>query len=243
MGIIAKRDNTKLLDAIRELSEYLGEDVIATAMNTGNSVYLVAEEWERRRPRTREEIQEFYRTAHAYLWNLTFGNYGIPHQLKWQVLARAHSDGKHVLDIGAGIGSMLLACANAQSRTHADVGGVLMDYARWRYARRGFNVFTRQLEGDYFTRDPLGGLQFDLVICTEVIEHVPEPERLAAYIASHIAPGGKAILTVSFEDDHGLYPCHLNTDKYKNEDFEERIFPSLGLRQVALDLYVKEVKE
>jgi 2-polyprenyl-3-methyl-5-hydroxy-6-metoxy-1,4-benzoquinol methylase len=238
MGIIATDADRDLIKAVQELSEYMNESPIVTAMNVGNSFYLVAEEWERTFPKgvtpTPEEIRAYYRGSLAYLWNLTFANYGIMHQMHWRHLATLHASRGSVLDVGAGIGSVLLECHDALERVHADVGGSLMAYARWRYIRAGLAVEQVALEGDYYLPekpDPLVGRTFDLVVCTEVIEHVPEPERLCEYLARRVRPGGHLIATVSFEDDHGLFPCHLNTDKYTNEHFIEKVLPGLGFER------------
>jgi SAM-dependent methyltransferase len=240
MGIIATKRNVELCKAIAELADYLHEDPIATACNVGNSFYLVAEEWEKRNPKTPEEIHAYYENSIAYLWNLVFANYGIPHQKLWRVNAAYRCPGKRVLDLGAGIGSTLLECRAATTLTHADVGAELMSYAGWRYDNDRLSVSTVPLPVDYLKgNDPLAGQEYDLIICTEVIEHVPDPVALAVYLVGHLAPGGQLIASVSFEDDHGLFPCHLNTDRYKNEDFENRIFPDLGLIRIEQELYEK----
>ncbi len=44
----------------------------------------------------------------------------------------------------------------------------------------------------------LGTDVYDAVLCTEVLEHVPEPGRVVREIWKILAPGGKVILTVPF---------------------------------------------
>jgi len=248
MGIIATRDDGILLLAVRELAEYLKEDPIATAINVGNSFYLVAEEWEKILPTTPEEITAFYRQCRAYLWNLVFSNYGIGHQAMLRRSVHCLVKPKdRVLDLGAGIGSTLLHLASSRACcTHADVGGVLFDYARWRYERSGLlagaNAYQMvEMGPSYLGRasDPLAYRLFDVVVCTEVVEHVPEPEKLVEYIAGHLRIGGKLVCSVSFDDDHGLFPCHLNTDKYDNEKFITEVFPRYGLRMDGPSIFTR----
>src|SRR5580765_1342611 len=115
MGIIATKESTSLITAIKELAEYMNEDPMATAVNVGNSFYLVAEEWERQNPKTPEEIAQYYRDASAYLWHLVFSNYGIAGQIKIRKFAEtAFPADASVLDLGGGIGSTLIALPQKQ---------------------------------------------------------------------------------------------------------------------------------
>lgn len=50
---------------------------------------------------------------------------------------------------------------------------------------------------------PFAGAAFDVVLCTEVLEHVSEPDALIAEIARVLRPGGVLILTAP--QSHGLH--------------------------------------
>jgi SAM-dependent methyltransferase len=50
---------------------------------------------------------------------------------------------------------------------------------------------------------PLADGEFDLVLCTEVLEHVADPLAALGELARIVRPGGKVILTVPF-----AYPLH-----------------------------------
>lgn len=251
MGIVATDRDTDLVAAIRELAEYLGEDPVVTALNAGNSFYLEAEAWERARPSTPAEILQYYRTTSHQLGNLVVANYGVEHQRKVRQRARdccvalgqdVLKGYVSVLDVGAGIGSTLLAILKSGAYVdcvHADVGGVLMQYAKWRYAKRRAPVTLATLGDQYLDEDPLGTRQFELVVCTEVLEHAPDPERLTEYLARHTAPGGLLVCEVSFDDDHGLMPYHLNRDRYDNESFLREVLPRCGFRPAGEWTYVR----
>jgi ubiquinone/menaquinone biosynthesis C-methylase UbiE len=50
---------------------------------------------------------------------------------------------------------------------------------------------------------PFADSSFDFVLCSEVLEHVPDPRRAIGEIARVLRPGGRLVLTVPF-----LYPIH-----------------------------------
>jgi SAM-dependent methyltransferase len=84
---------------------------------------------------------------------------------------------------------------------------------------------------------------FDLVLATEVLEHLPNPEAAAREITRVLRPGGRAIVTVPF-----LYPLHeIPSDFYRFTPWALvnlfctggsviEIVPRGGLGAVILDL-------
>jgi 2-polyprenyl-3-methyl-5-hydroxy-6-metoxy-1,4-benzoquinol methylase len=243
MGIIAKTEDTGLLDAISELARYRGQDPRATAFNVGNSFYLVNEVWRASNPKTSAEIMAHYRTCEMQVEQQVFATYGIPHEvaLRERIMERTWV-GESVLDFGAGIGSQLLPLvALGRPCTHVDVGGVMMDYAAWRYSRANPRVVELiTLRDDYMEAGvrELAAKKFDVVICTEVIEHVPDPEKFVAMLSGYVKSGGLLVATTSFHDD-GTIPMHLNVDKYTDEGFAGDVFPLHGLTAVENSIYRK----
>jgi 2-polyprenyl-3-methyl-5-hydroxy-6-metoxy-1,4-benzoquinol methylase len=147
------------------------------------------------------------------------------------------------LDFGAGIGAQLLPLAAKNIKcTHVDVGGAQSDYAAWRYRDRFLSVEIVALLDGYMEDgvEELRGRRWDTVICTEVLEHVTDPEALVALLADYVLPGGLLIATTSFDDGDGMVPMHLNIDRYTDEEFERRVFPSHGFKRVEPAVYVKE---
>jgi len=230
--IIATHESRELLDAIAELSLYRSESPVATAFNVGNSFFTVNEAWRKAAPRTHAQILEHYRTCEAQVEQQVFATYGIPHELVYRKMVVGQIEPfQTVLDMGAGIGTMVLALPDAFV-THADVAGPMMRYANWRYERgrqrNGLDwsfPFVVELEDDYLDHedDCLAGVKYDVVICTEVIEHTVDPMKLAHYLVEHCKPGGKLFLTTSFHDDDGVIPMHLNLDKWTDEKFEREV--------------------
>ena len=96
-----------------------------------------------------------------------------------------------VLDIGCGNGGLARPVAAIGFRVvgvDVDPGSV----ARAAASNPFSNAEFRQVQGESFFL----GEQFDLVICSEVLEHLHEPEHLAVTIAHHLTDGSLALITV-----------------------------------------------
>jgi len=280
MAIVATNKSTSLLDGIRELARYRDEDPVATAFNVGNSFFATNEQWRRavevappdsdnfgcgeyRAPGTPAEIMEHYRRCVPQVEQQVFATYGISGEiaLRERIVAMVEP-GMTVLDFGAGIGSQLVPLVAKGCRcVHVDVGGVMMDYASWRYQQlrpaRGPTGPSCPSDGPSYTtsggvdlialRDDymevgvpnLRGRTFDVVICTEVIEHVTEPEKFVEKLAQWVKPGGLCVATTSFDDGDGMVPMHLNIDKYDDESFAAEVFPRYGLVPFEESFYRK----
>lgn len=96
--------------------------------------------------------------------------------------------GGDVLDLGCGDGR-LTAELRAERLTVADVSGVVLARA----ARRLPGAAIVELEPD--APLPLPDTSFDLVLCTETIEHVRDVQRLVSEIRRVLRPGGELALT------------------------------------------------
>jgi 2-polyprenyl-3-methyl-5-hydroxy-6-metoxy-1,4-benzoquinol methylase len=241
MAIVADLTNGELIEAIEELSEYLSENEIVTAFNVGNSFFTAAEAWKKLDPKTPEQIAHYYRTTPSLVHQLVFANYGIPHELELINKVRALCKGaSSVLDLGGGIGSFLLN-NEAKRRVHADFGGHVFNYAKWRYegldTENDMAIYMAELEDDYLINPPFGGERFDVVICTEVLEHAVNPEALVELLAELVKPGGKLVATVSFDDVGGTVPQHLNVDRWTDEEFMSTVFPKNGFVRIDQDVF------
>jgi len=99
--------------------------------------------------------------------------------------------GKTALDIGCGGGFTV----NAFRRLGADAHGLDISQNSIAYARRHYpiNTFVHgTIEG--FAAEPEAS-RFDLVYCSEVIEHIPDVQAFAAAVAGLLRPGGVFFVT------------------------------------------------
>ena len=120
-----------------------------------------------------------------------------PEPWAWQrrralLLAELHP-GERVLDLGCGAGRFLAALRDAG----ADAVGVELAAAALERARRNVaGADLRLVEPDGSL--PLGHREVDLVWCSEVLEHAPEPAHLLLEARRVLRPGGRLLLTVPF---------------------------------------------
>jgi SAM-dependent methyltransferase len=99
-------------------------------------------------------------------------------------------DGLDVAEVGSGGGHVLRMFPSARL-TAIDVSDVYLENARRNLA--GYNV--RFVKGEV---DKLGlpRASFDRVVCTEVLEHVVDPDAVLSAIARLLRPSGVAVITV-----------------------------------------------
>lgn len=109
----------------------------------------------------------------------------------------AQSRDLRCLDFGAGVGTHTIALIENGAKTSMlDVDGPLRDYAIKRISRR-FGINDDRLE-NAFTHDAiLPNNYFDLVICTNVLEHVNDPACEIKRIHASMKAGGLIHLVVS----------------------------------------------
>ena len=102
--------------------------------------------------------------------------------------------GERVLDIGSGPGLLVASMAQqvgvAGEVQGVDVSETMVGLARTRclaFGQVGFGVADA-------TALPFGDARFDVVVCTQVLEYVPEVERALAEIRRVLRPGGRTLI-------------------------------------------------
>lgn len=75
---------------------------------------------------------------------------------------------------------------------------------------------------------PVPGASFDVVLCTEVLEHVPYPLKALEELARVLKPGGQLIVTAPFISFTHFAPYHYHTGF--SRFFYEHHLPAMGLQ-------------
>jgi trans-aconitate methyltransferase len=101
---------------------------------------------------------------------------------------------RRIIDVGCGTGHLLRALVDRLPVEAEVVVGV--DRSRWGIDRaREVLPKGRWVVGDLF-RVPSDGDRFDLVLCTEVLEHLREPGQAVEVLCRLCASGGRIAITV-----------------------------------------------
>lgn len=113
---------------------------------------------------------------------------------------------KTALDYGCGIGNGVVTLALAGiDIVGAEVNSPCLNFLQARIDR--FNLQNARI-WDLEWGDMTG--QFNLIICTEVFEHVKDPHKLAKKLVGLLDPQGVAILSWSFVPMTGHLPEHFH---------------------------------
>ncbi|HKQ51658.1 MAG TPA: class I SAM-dependent methyltransferase [Pyrinomonadaceae bacterium] len=127
-----------------------------------------------------------------------------------QVVAGECARRGSVADLGCGSGVILseILLLKPEWTGHGlDISPRAVAYARRLAAHKGVGGRATFREG-CVTRLPYADESLNLVVASEVVEHMPEPERVAREIARVLKPGGQLVLTMPVES---RTPAHAHT--------------------------------
>jgi 2-polyprenyl-3-methyl-5-hydroxy-6-metoxy-1,4-benzoquinol methylase len=111
------------------------------------------------------------------------------------------------VDFGSGVGSGALLFARAgREMTLADISTTLLDFADWRFARRGMSACFVDLN-----QAALPEAGFDMILAMDVFEHLVAPVETVEGLYRALRPGGLLFARIQVEDA-GTHPQHIVRD-------------------------------
>lgn len=171
----------------------------------------MAKAWKDHPPQTPEEMRAFYGATDAYVWSLSLWHatsaYDFYRGLVKQMAERqGKRQGRRALDYGSGVGTTALQLAElGYEVTLADVPGITFNFAQHRLRRRGFPFKVIPITTEY---PPLEGI-YDAIVCFDVLEHVPHPDRVFLHMVKFLAPAGYISVIAPFEAQSDQEGYHL----------------------------------
>jgi 2-polyprenyl-6-hydroxyphenyl methylase/3-demethylubiquinone-9 3-methyltransferase len=161
---------------------------------------------------------------------------------------RAALAGARVLDVGCGGGLLCESMARAGARvTGIDLAPGMIEVARLHAAEQGLNIDYEVIAAEDLAASRPGS--FDVVTSMEMLEHVPDPARMIATLASLARPGGELFVSTINRNLKSFLLAIVGAEYVLNliprgtHEYERLIRPSelgrwaraagLGLRELA----------
>ncbi len=198
-----------------ELAQYTGLESRQVDERVSTSADKLARQWRSEDRSTLSAQVEFYLNNEEYLYDLT--RYNASPQFAQFASAVARFAGSQaslrtVIDFGSGIGSMGLVLASlGYDVVLADVSQPLLDFARWRFHKRGLAARFLNLTQE----QPLPG-SAQLVSALDTLEHISDLKTVLKQIHGWLAPGGWILFNTFAEEDirgDSDHPMHLSSGK------------------------------
>jgi SAM-dependent methyltransferase len=171
--------------------------------------FHVREAWRRADPRTAEDITRFYQETESYVYDLAADHCNPGRAHIWNAVVRRierRGGPQDVLLYGDGIGTDSLDLARrGHNVTYFDLPGITSRFSRFRFEHEGMNNRIRMV--DDIKEVPSS--RFDVVVCIEVLEHLPDPPAALLEMRRTLKFGGIALITASFGAVGAHYPSHL----------------------------------
>lgn len=194
-------------------------------------------------PKSEDEINNFYESTDAYLYDLIAAHSFMWERNQWRRLALStliRLGCQSVLDYGAGAGydSLLFAKAGLEA-TCFDVNKYLLEYIQHSAAIKGLDL---QITQDLHS---LPEKSFDAVYCTEVLEHVPNPPQVLENVSRLLKDNGYFLVTESFGsheknfshlDENAVYDGQLNSLANKVGLYFLEVLPTSGNKMFVFEL-------
>ena len=206
--IIAPRTGDVRTELVQDAAEFLGIPLAEAWQRHAGAGDRFRAEWLQTidNPRDPTALTQFYNQSDTELFELIEWHANDAIHYRTLVLRDLASSrpGRSYLDYGSGIGNDALVFASAGlDVTLADISDCLLSFAAWRCRRRGFAVRTIDLK-----RESLPADSFDVVLCFDVLEHIPKPVKVVREIRSALRPHGLLLVHAPFGEDP-VHPMHV----------------------------------
>ena len=227
MGIL----NETQLNRDKELAKLLGmslNDVQNLPIASPDSIRICSEE--KAKTITPEEYYKLYSEYTylnwpAYIRTLMKTSATRRHPELFKLLQETKE--KVCLDFGSGVGTHAIALLENKNIVGIlDVPGQLLEFARQRIMKRGLHHEC----GVYFNWMNLPDNEFDVIICTDVLEHVEDPIKEICRIRKALKIGGLLHIQVSMmiKPSSGHFASSINKWKQAGPSYLKKYFKKEG---------------
>ena len=143
-----------------------------------------------------KEIDKFDRVSQ--IWWDPKGEMGTLHTINPLrtnfIMEKINTPNPKILDVGCGGGILSEALAKAGAQvTGLDLSDASLQVARQHSQQQGLNIEYRYERVEDLAQKEAG--TYDVVVCMEMLEHVPEPSKVIAACSQALKPGGLAFFS------------------------------------------------
>jgi SAM-dependent methyltransferase len=136
----------------------------------------------------------------------TFSDFNVRQRNAWvEEVARELPSGTHILDVGAGPAPYRSLFNHCVYETH--------DFAQYQGTQHGLQKdewgYSRLDYISDITSIPVADASFDAILCTEVLEHVPEPIQAIHEMTRILKPGGRLFISAPLASGLHQMPFHF----------------------------------
>jgi len=207
------KEDQYAISLISDVSEFTNSKFEDTFEKILNGPLIVREEWIEKWPTTEEEVNKFYKENTSYIYDLSlvYLHKNWRDQNKEIVSYVVKNNFSTAMDFGSGIGQLALELSEAGIDVSCvDVSEYLLKYLRFRADKRGRKIkLYKEIPNE----------KFDIVIATDVLEHLWKPEEVLNKLCSH-ANKAIAITFRPFRMEDVLHPMHLQRNAEKKKIFD-----------------------
>ena len=208
--LVAPQTGDVRADLVREAADFLGIPLQDAWDRLHGATERFRDEWLDTVDQSRDAavLARFYNQSNTELFELIEWHASDPIHYRTLILRdflkRSLRAPGTFLDYGSGIGNDALVFAEAgYDVTLADISEPLLAFAAWRCRRRGLAVRTIDLK-----RAGLPPEAFDVVICFDVLEHIPDPLHVVRTIRAALGANGVLVFHAPFGKDP-VRPMHV----------------------------------
>lgn len=227
-------DNSRLISMICEILDLPAHDV-RTLLRTeelslGAQQRSDADRLGLRPGQWTPELVEFYRDTRMGLvgnpvWNRRTAKIRMREWIG-RYLSKAHRPSLDILTVGDGSGFDSLYLSQCGHRvTYSETSSSARDFAQRMFADEDASIRVV----DDFANEPDDSQ--DVIVCLDVLEHVPDPPAFVEALVRRLRPGGALIVHAPFFFVGPLNPTHLETNRTYSGDLG-RLYEKNGLRLV-----------
>lgn len=206
--LMAPRSGDIHTDLLLEAAEFLGLSLQQARSKLEGAGQRFREEWMRAAGNGPQavDVTAFYNQTDTELFELIEWHATDPIHYRALIVRdfALRNPGRQCLDYGSGIGSDAIVFGSAgYTVTLADISDLLLAFAAFRCRQRGIETRTIDLK-----RETLPENVFDVVLCLDVLEHIPSPLNVVRAIHRSMRSHGLLVVHAPFGEDSD-HPMHI----------------------------------